>query len=71
VQEQFVTHANVIGRYDKGQAVVDERDLANESFVQDAVDQPAIIVPRSGLRRTLVFSVGAKLLVVESLMHRD
>src|SRR5205085_1536433 len=43
VEKQFVAHTHVIGRHDNRQAVVDERDLADKSFIEDRVDQFAIV----------------------------
>src|SRR5205823_14003722 len=37
VEKQFVAHTHVIGRHDNRQAVVDERDLADKSFIEDRV----------------------------------
>ena len=48
MEEEFVSYADVICGHDEGLIVCDEGDVADEGFVEDAIDQFAIVGPAIG-----------------------
>jgi len=63
VQKKFVADAHVVCRYDKGQSIGDEGYVADEGFIENGIDQLAVVAAAIGLASILVLSVGVKLLI--------
>jgi hypothetical protein len=51
VQEELVAYADVICGHDERLAICDERDVAYEGFIEDAIDPFAIVGSAIGFAR--------------------